>query len=301
MAAPFDAFFATARPGPLGQRLCIWHAPHDGSAPKSLIVFIHGFAEEMNKSRRMAALQSRAFAAAGHAVLQMDLLGCGDSAGDFGDATWQDWIDDVVDAVRIARERHTQSWPDAAKPLLWLWGHRMGCLLATAAAPRIEGGCNFLFWQPTPNGKAVLQQFLRLETAAALMGKAPASGRPSAKDALAAGSAVEVAGYTLSPGSAHGLEAARLAPPASGANGRMEWLDIAPQTQDAASPVAQQALTTWRAAGWATRHRSLVGPMFWQTTEIEDAPDLVPATLSALATVRKPIGAAMPIDMAEAA
>ena len=301
MAAPFDAFFATARPGPLGQRLCIWHAPHDGSAPKSLIVFIHGFAEEMNKSRRMAALQSRAFAAAGHAVLQMDLLGCGDSAGDFGDATWQDWIDDVVDAVRIARARHTQSWPGAAQPALWLWGHRMGCLLATAAAPRIEGGCNFLFWQPTPNGKAVLQQFLRLETAAALMGKAPPAGRPSAKDGLAAGSGVEVAGYRLSPGLAHGLEAARLAPPASGANRRMEWLDVAPQAQDAASPVAQQVLTTWGSAGWSARHRSIVGPMFWQTTEIEDAPDLIATSSSALTSGAVRLGSPCFVDTAVAA
>ncbi len=300
MRAPFDAFFATARPGPLGQRLCIWHAPHDGSAPTSLIVFIHAFAEEMNKSRRMAAMQSRAFAAAGHAVLQIDLLGCGDSAGDFGDATWQDWIDDVVDAVRIARERYAAAWPAAAPPPLWLWGQRMGCLLACAAAPRIEGACNFLFWQPTPSGKVVLQQFLRLETAASLMGKAPAAGKASAKESSAAGATVEVAGYRLSPGLAHGLETARLVPPTA-ADGRMEWLDVAPQALDAAPPVAQQALTTWRGAGWAANHRSVVGPMFWQTTEIEDAPDLIAATSATLAHAHAAASIATPAPWAEAA
>ncbi len=42
---------------------------------KPLVVHVHAFAEEMNKSRRMAAMQSRALAAAGFAVLQIDLLG----------------------------------------------------------------------------------------------------------------------------------------------------------------------------------------------------------------------------------
>jgi len=45
----------------------------------------------MNKSRRMVALQARALAGRGFAVLQMDALGCGDSAGDMQDATWADF------------------------------------------------------------------------------------------------------------------------------------------------------------------------------------------------------------------
>ncbi|MBK8384562.1 MAG: hypothetical protein IPL11_02315 [Candidatus Accumulibacter sp.] len=41
-----------------------------------------------NKSWRIVPLQARALATAGYAVLQIDLMGCGDSSGDFGDATW---------------------------------------------------------------------------------------------------------------------------------------------------------------------------------------------------------------------
>src|ERR1700750_2791898 len=80
-----------------GQRLCVLHGPQ-GDAVLGAMVYVHPFAEEMNKSRRMAALQARAFARAGHAVLQIDLLGCGDSSGDSGDATWEAWVDDVVRA-----------------------------------------------------------------------------------------------------------------------------------------------------------------------------------------------------------
>jgi len=53
-----------ARPG---QRLCIHHAPRAG-AVRGKLVYVHPLAEEMNKSRRMAALQSRALAAAGYAL-----------------------------------------------------------------------------------------------------------------------------------------------------------------------------------------------------------------------------------------
>ena len=66
-----------------------------GAAPRGRLLYLHPFAEEMNKSRRMAALACRALAAAGFAVLQIDLRGCGDSSADFGDASWADWQADV--------------------------------------------------------------------------------------------------------------------------------------------------------------------------------------------------------------
>jgi len=61
-----------------------------------MVVFAQPFVEEMNKSRRMAALQARALAGQGWAVLLPDLLGCGDSPGDKGDARWTAWVDDSV-------------------------------------------------------------------------------------------------------------------------------------------------------------------------------------------------------------
>ncbi len=57
----------------------------------------------MNKSRRMAALQARAFAAMGFGVLQIDLFGCGDSSGDFSDARWDIWKQDLAIARAVAR------------------------------------------------------------------------------------------------------------------------------------------------------------------------------------------------------
>src|SRR5665647_3289851 len=118
----------------------------------------------------MAALQSRALAQAGYAVLQIDLLGCGDSSGDFGDATWQGWVSDVVQGCHWLRSQSNFQCAGSGQRPLWLWGLRAGCLLAVEAARQVGEPCNFLFWQPPAAGKPLLQQFLRLKVAADLLG-----------------------------------------------------------------------------------------------------------------------------------
>jgi exosortase A-associated hydrolase 2 len=154
---PAQAFFLAVETPVPGQRFCLFH-PAQGDVVRGRVVYVHPFAEEMNKSRRMAARGARALAAAGFSVLQIDLHGCGDSSGDFGDASWQGWIDDVLRASRWLGGRDA----DHAAAPLWLWGLRAGCLLAAAAAARLDEACNFCFWQPVTAGRQQLQQFLRL-------------------------------------------------------------------------------------------------------------------------------------------
>jgi len=260
-----------------GQRFCLFHAA-PGDAPRGQVLYVHPFAEEMNKTRRMAALQARALAQAGYAVLQPDLLGCGDSSGDFGDASWRDWIADVLEAARWLQRRS-----DAP---LWLWGLRAGCLLANAAALLLPGPRRLLFCQPTPAGKTVLQQFLRLRTAAELLqgGSARAGGATDAlRRQLAAGSSVEVAGYALSPQLAAGLEQATLRPPEAAVGDRLECIEVDSRAEASLSPATERLLAAWRVAGGSARGQAVTGPAFWQTTEIEIAPALLAATLPALA------------------
>jgi exosortase A-associated hydrolase 2 len=274
MAAPFQPFFL---PGPAaagGQRFAIHHPPL--GKPRGAVLYLHPFAEEMNKGRRMAALGARALAAAGYGVLQLDLLGCGDSSGDFGDATWTHWLDDAELGARWLRERHDGP--------LWLWGLRAGCLLASATAAHAGGESHLLLWQPPAHGKALLQQFLRLRMAGQLLDDGPAEPARGATDALrkdlAAGRSVEVAGYALAPGLAQGLEAATLQAPPAGS--RVLWLELSARTPPALLPASAALVERWRAAGHDVDARALAGPAFWQTTEIEEAPDLVRATVEAL-------------------
>jgi hypothetical protein len=52
------------------------------------------------------------------------------------------------------------------------------------------------------------------------------------------------------------------------------------------APVSQKYIEQWRVAGFDVETKVVRGPGFWQTSEIEDAPELISATLAALESVR---------------
>jgi exosortase A-associated hydrolase 1/exosortase A-associated hydrolase 2 len=291
------AFFLVPDDGRGGQRFCLYHPPL-GPVVRGGVSYLAPLAEEMNKSRRMAAMQARALAGAGYAVLQMDLLGCGDSSGDFGDASWADWIADVECGLRWLRAQldalPVASAATAANPApLWLWGLRAGCLLAAEVTRRAATPPNLLFWQPAASGKTVLQQFLRLRLAGDLLASRAQGAMAALRDELAAGRAVEVAGYRLAPALASGLGAATLEPPAlmsaaasaatsTTASHRLAWLELSMQPAAGLSLPAASLLARWREAGSVASGGVVPGPAFWQTAEIELAPELPGASLAAL-------------------
>jgi exosortase A-associated hydrolase 2 len=262
-----EAFFLDSSNG---YRFCLLHP---GRPPaRGSVLFVHAFAEEMNKSRRMAARQARALAQAGFDVLQMDLLGCGDSSGDFSDATWSAWLDDVDLGWEWLAARRSAG--------LWLWGHRTGCLLACEAARRKGQPIGLILWQPVPSGRLFLNQFLRMK----LLGQPDAgdarrADTRSLRSTLAAGAAVEIAGYTLSPGLSSGLDDALLHLPAPGST--VCWLDVA-HAADAAPPASSQQVRAWSETGVTVSHQVVVGLPFWQTQEITECDALIERTLEAV-------------------
>ena len=267
----FEAFYMRGPAGSAGQRFCLYHAAH-GADLKGLVLYVHPFAEEMNKSRRMAAIQARAMAAAGFGVLQIDLLGCGDSSGDFSEATWQHWVQDVL---------HAAQWLQAKGDApLWFWGLRGGCLLAVAAAMQRKQPSQFVFWQATPNGKTHLQQFLRLKMASELQSGQAKAAMDALRASLDAGLSVEVAGYGISAPLAKGLEAAKLCAPEQ--SRRLIWFEMSNREDAALMPASEAVLGEWAAAGCEVHSEIIRGPAFWHTTEIEDAPHLIDATLAAM-------------------
>lgn len=263
MKPQVEAFYL---PTAAGQRFCVYHGPPVGM--RATFLYVHPFTEEMNKTRRMAALQARCLAEVGFGVLQIDLGGCGDSSGEFADATWQGWVDDVLRAGLWLR-----ALGDAP---LWLWGLRAGCLLCTAVAPSLGGDNNYLFWQPTPSGKVLLQQFLRMRTAGDKLAGKEGPSTAALRQALERGEAVDVAGYRLGPDLARGLEQASLSPPPG--SGRLECLEVSSRPQATPSPAIEAMLSQWREAGHAAHARMVEGAPFWQTTEIEEVPALLSAT-----------------------
>lgn len=278
---PLEASF---RPMPHGgSRLWLWHTPPEGVARRGAVLYTHPWAEEMNKSRRMAALMSRELAADGWCVLQPDLAGCGDSSGSLEDCGIETWLSDLEHAAQALRAQQ----PDGP---LWLWGLRAGALWNCMLVSRLAHEAHLLMWQPGTQGKALLQQFLRLKAASQLAEGQAKPVMDSLRADLASGRSVNVAGYRLGAALASDLESASLTPPQLplGQERRVVWIELAAGAEPTASPAARTAWPRWKQAGWQVDGLAVGGPAFWQTTEIEDAPALVVATMAALRGASRP-------------
>lgn len=237
-----------------------------GQAPRGTVIWAHAFAEEMNKTRRMSARMARALALDGWRVIQKDLSGCGDSSGEFRDALWSDWIDD------LRCELPAELVPEP----VWLWCVRAGALLAPAlinSHPQL----NLMLWQPVASGAQHLQQFLRLQAGARIAGSAKDDTQAPPAQLLRAGTSVEVGGYELSPQLAAAIESAALDVPTSH-SGRLVWLEVSADAVLVPSPAALRAVQRLQSNGARVELQVVSGPPFWQTQEIEDCDALIECT-----------------------
>lgn len=242
------------------------------------LLYVPPFTEEMNKSRRMAALAAQHFAAQGWRVLQFDLSGTGDSAGEFVEAGWDAWLEDVSLAWEWLAQYADNSLPMA------LWALRGGALLASSwlAQARVQAPLPLLLWQPVLAGKQWLSQFLRLKAANEMLAEGDAGKvMKELKAALAAGQTVEVAGYGLHPQLAAGLEAAVLTFRPDQLS-RLEVFELGSGERQQPTPALALACARWIEAGVACRIELVSGPAFWNTVDIEEAPALIEASCRVL-------------------
>ncbi len=247
-----DPFFLDVEPG---QRFCLFHRAAPQAAYRGAILYLHPFAEELNKSRRMAALQARAFSGAGFDVMQIDLFGCGDSDGDFADARWKQWQRDAIAA---------RSWLSRqGRGPFYLWGLRLGGLLALELAGQLKPAA-VLLWQPEIDGRTHLKHFMRLRLASHMTSESTAT-KPDPDGN------VEVGGYELSAELARDIgqrDARHLALPDCPL--LCYWIST-----NGAMPTAR--LTHPRLS-----NHLVAGPPFWITSEITECPGLIIASTKAL-------------------
>lgn len=273
-----SAFFL---PVESGQRFCIYHpSAHEGIAPG--IVYVHPFCEEMNKARRMAALQSHRLAAAGYAVLQIDLFGCGDSSGDFAQARWETWKQDLRIALGWLKSH--------ARGPLGLWGLRLGATLAADLSRDPGLGIEqLLLWQPVGNGEVFLTQFLRLRLASEMLADGAAqTGVRELRDSLSRGTQLEIAGYDLNPSLAAEIDTLRLADLVPAVR-HVHCLEVTTMADPLLSPASRRVVDAWRAKGLDISGIAVSGEPFWSTLEITECETLLAATESSL---RSPKGTA---------
>ncbi len=269
---PPPAPFFLQAPG--GARFCLYHAP--AQTPRAALVYLHPFAEELNKSRRAIACTAHALAASGVAVLQIDLGGCGDSAGEFADASWNGWLDDTEAACTWLAQRSGVT--------VGLWGLRLGATLALDYAASRSRVARLLLWQPVASGAAFLTQFLRLRLANAILqdGASTRGGTEALREDLRAGETLDIAGYELAPRLALALDALDVSRMAV-TGCPVYWFEVVASAERQLAPATARTAWHLRALGVDLHTQTVAGPQFWNTQEIEESPALLAATVAILA------------------
>ena len=242
--------------------------PTDG-ATRGSILFLPPFAEEMHKSRNVVASQARLFAAQGYNVLLLDLTGCGDSSGDFADASWQLWREDAIAGVdRLS---------SISEAPLTLWGLRMGALLACDLAVHLSRVSQMVLWQPVLNGEQHLDQFLRMRTVLTGLGDGEQFDRKSLWDELRAGHSLEIAGYELS--SRLAVEMARVRLHDLCPSCAVSWYEIGRSGGAGLGMASENVVRAWRGQGVKVTASEVPGEPFWRVSEGGVNPALEDATL----------------------
>jgi exosortase A-associated hydrolase 2 len=246
--------------GDPGRRILVVSRP-PAHPDRPCVLLVPPFGEEMNKTRAMYADVGRRLARRGYGCVLPDLYGTGDSDGEFRDANWTSWCDDLVRTCGWARHR---GWRVCA-----ILATRLGCALAAAGLRTLGSPVErSVFWQPVTDGARYLQQFLRLRVAASMMDE---NGRESAGELrarLRGGDTLEISGYELTPTLADHLETIRLRDEFGAHLGDVHWIEVVRDADSGFPAAAMKLIEDARGQGVMIEPHTVPGEPFWSSVEI---------------------------------
>lgn len=242
------------------------------------VVIIPPFAEEMNQSRRMVTLLVEALAEAGYHAMVFDLFGTGDSAGEFAEASWSGWLEQLTCCVESLRR-------DYGIERYSLVALRAGALLAADYLNNLDSSANrperLLLWQPAIDGDLHLTQFLRLRVAADMLnGKRDRELVSAMRQQLEAGETVEVAGYGLTPAVSGGLSSASLKKLTPDHLPVTCWIDLVAGDGQVSPAVNRTLVEALQNGGAKIDYTTVVGRPFWNSVETVENHKLVSMTVA---------------------
>ena len=243
---------------------------------RSGVVLVPPFAEELNRSRRMLTLLADALAEGGHHVMLPDFYGTGDSEGEFSEASWSGWLDQLVHCFASMQS-------DYGISRYSLVAVRTGALLVADCLQRLPPSLGKLvFWLPVIDGDVYLNQFLRLRLASNMLAGDERVNTQSLKQLLADGEVVEVAGYALTSAVADGLLNSSLKRIDVSSLPETCWIDLVAREGVAPPLPNRNLIETWDEAEVNVQHRAVAGELFWNSAEIIENPELVSRTVDFL-------------------
>lgn len=244
-------------PSQAGNLFAMYYRPNEAVGEGCDLLYVHPFAGEMAASRNVIAAVSRHLAHAGVGVLTVDLFGCGDSSGEFREARWEIWRNDLASAVRWLRQQ--------GRDRIGLLGLRLGALLAMDfAAHSGEGYERIVLWQPVLSGETMLTQFFRMNLDEMGDGRERIQmTQPEYRELLLPAETFEVAGYELSSELIHAIDKLSLSTLGRAFSDPILWIEMGNESQPKLHPERLQVIEAWRRSGETISTHTLSGLPFW--------------------------------------
>lgn len=239
------------------------------------VLYVHPFAGEMLSSKHMIATLARHLSGAGIGVLTVDLFGCGDSGGDFSEARWEIWREDLAYAVRWLQEQGCAR--------ISLWGLRLGALLAMDFAAHSHGMYDkILLWQPVLRGDRMMDQFFRMNFVPD-EGNHAVADRIASRDlrrSLKAGEFVDADGYAVASELIAVIDRLDLAPLGKMVSAPIHWLEIVTKSDQNADSYSVPVVEEWTRQGKILQLSRTVSAPFWLFPYSAGVRELVDAAMS---------------------
>lgn len=256
--------------GSRGALLAVYYRPVGEGHPLGDVLVVPAFGEEMHRCRSMVSMQARELAKIGIGTLVLDPLGTGDSAGEFGEANWAIWQEDLRAGIRWLRVQ--------GNGCRTLWGIRLGAIMAAELAVEDAGIERLLLWQPVVDGRQFLTQFLRIRIAAEIEQSGGAKSTDSLRNLAATAGSVDVSGYRLNGRLVQDLDNLRLPDSERLAHIEVSWCEVLPAADSNVQRANAKALEEWQQGGVKVKLARVVGPSFWQVHERATVPELLAVT-----------------------
>ena len=267
-----EAFFLKGRHGRL---LCVYHPPTQSRVLGSVLLF-PPFAEELNRCRRMIALQARALASIGVGALILDLTGTGDSSENLSEATWEGWLDDMQMGLDWLQTHRV--------PLLGFWAIRAGALLASSFIARSSYNCHrMILWKPVLDGAAYINQLLRIRVAGSASRGEIVETTEGLRSRISKGEEIEIGGYSFSSSLFIELGLQQFVAPDRCFVDKVDWFEVVSKEGPRVPTPSSGVAYAWKQKGVDVTVDLVVGPPFWSSQSDLELSSLVRVTTTRFA------------------
>ncbi len=249
----------------------------ESSWNKNLVILIPPFAEEMNKSRKIFSSFQHHLSSNKYRTVLFDLFGTGDSQGEFSDATWLLWQQNLIDIIKYVFEQY----PEVRINFVAL---RTGALLLNNSLHQLPKYLSSAihqihYWNPVFNATQFVNQFLRLKLTGDIMREnGEKLTTKTLRQQLLKQGTMEVAGYQLSAELVEEFEQADASLP------KLDNLHIIHFYEISSSAKITSALSNYisklQEHHYQIETHSLTGPKFWVSQEICISQPLIDLTTS---------------------